>query len=215
MSDTGGEDEAEPVAQLPAETQQRFIEILRQHGTDDPERVLAQLNQYFLSVHQPDSEYEGLMRAAKQMETVDPGSGQQFIRAVLADYERQSALQEREQIYLEKAQSVRHRHATGGARRRLSDRGSRGRRRRLLRRNRQHRRRRDPTGRDRGRDHRRVLEDPRHTIASPKPGFPAGGREMLTRCARWPHKPERSPHWALPTGSSTVSGEGQGAVTWS
>lgn len=112
MSDTGGEDEAEPVAQLPAETQQRFIEILRQHGTDDPERVLAQLNQYFLSVHQPDSEYEGLMRAAKQMETVDPGSGQQFIRAVLADYERQSALQEREQIYLEKAQSVRHRHAT-------------------------------------------------------------------------------------------------------
>ena len=102
MSDAGGDD-GEPTVQLPAETRQRFIEILRQHGTDDPERVLAQLNQYYLSVHQPDSEYEGLVRAAERMKAVDPGSGPRFIRAILADYERQSALQEREQTHLENA----------------------------------------------------------------------------------------------------------------
>ncbi len=94
---------------------QRFrevLDLLRQHGTDNPEQVLAQLNQYYLSVQQPDSEYEGLVRAAERMDSVDPGSGKRFIQSVIEDYERQSRLQEREQAYQESAQSTRHWHAS-------------------------------------------------------------------------------------------------------
>lgn len=89
-----------------------ILEILRQHGTDNPEQVLAQLNQYYLNVHQPDSEYEGLVRAAARMDKADPGSGKRFIRAIVDDYERQSQLQEREQRAYEGAQRVRHWHAS-------------------------------------------------------------------------------------------------------
>lgn len=89
-----------------------ILDLLRQHGTDNPEQVLAQLNQYYLSVHQPDSEYEGLVRAAERMDAADPGSGKRFIRSVIEDYERQSHLQEREQTYYENAQKVRHWHAS-------------------------------------------------------------------------------------------------------
>lgn len=123
-SDDGGEDVSVPSANVDEDvdtaidqstSEQRFrevLDLLRQHGTDDPEQVLAQLNQYYLSVPQPDSEYEGLVRAAERMDSVDPGSGKRFIQSVIEDYERQSRLQEREQAYQESAQSTRHWHAS-------------------------------------------------------------------------------------------------------
>lgn len=75
--------------------------MLRRQGVQHPETVLADIQQYILSVQQHEHHYpnevESMAAAAEIMERVAPGEGKRFLQALNRDYETQTRMQAAEQ----------------------------------------------------------------------------------------------------------------------